>query len=30
MRVAFWRDGESLGQRASQVSPPVTASNGPA
>ena len=30
MRVAVWRDGEGLNQRASQLSPRVTASDGPA
>ena len=30
MRVAFWRDGGEPGQRASQFSPLVTASGGPA
>jgi hypothetical protein len=30
MRVAFWRDGGEPGQRASQLSPLVTASDRPA
>ena len=30
MRVAVWRDGEGLSQRASQLAPRVTASDGSA